>query len=116
MSIATNIAAPPVLRVDLAANTGALRYGASGFLYGLGDNGVPTENTLAPISRKLRRKRRQTGCSTPTAMPSRWLKAISAPVGGRYKFTFRISTQAGPTIIWASTITWARWPLLCAVL
>lgn len=35
--------------VDLSANTGAVKYGASGFLYGLGDPGIPSDNVLFPL-------------------------------------------------------------------
>lgn len=37
------------LAVDLGAPTGPLRYGATGFLYGLGDEGIPDETTLAAL-------------------------------------------------------------------
>jgi hypothetical protein len=43
-------AANQQLVVDLSANTGTLKYGASGFLYGLGDEGIPTDNVLAPLN------------------------------------------------------------------
>ncbi|MBO9600598.1 MAG: hypothetical protein J7559_22590, partial [Cohnella sp.] len=42
-------AANPVLTVDLASNTGNVLYGATGFLYGLGNDGVPSDNMLAPL-------------------------------------------------------------------
>jgi hypothetical protein len=37
------------LVVDLAAPTGLLRYGATGFLYGVGDEGIPDETMLAAL-------------------------------------------------------------------
>lgn len=37
------------LVVDLATDTGALRYGATGFLYGVGDEGIPSETMLAAL-------------------------------------------------------------------
>ncbi|MEJ3747685.1 CBM35 domain-containing protein [Actinomycetes bacterium KLBMP 9797] len=37
------------LEVDLARRTGAVFHGASGALYGLSDDGVPSDNTLAPL-------------------------------------------------------------------
>ncbi len=43
-------AANPQLVVDLSANTGAVKHGASGFLYGLGDEGIPTDNVIAPLN------------------------------------------------------------------
>ena len=42
-------AADFTLGVDLSQNTGAISHGASGFLYGLGNNGVPTDNLLQPL-------------------------------------------------------------------
>ncbi|MBE1876327.1 hypothetical protein [Myceligenerans pegani] len=38
---------PEVLAVDLATSTGPFRGGASGMLYGLGDDGVPTDAIIA---------------------------------------------------------------------
>jgi hypothetical protein len=37
------------LVVDLATNAGPLRYGATGFLYGVGDEGIPNETMLAAL-------------------------------------------------------------------
>jgi len=37
------------LTVDLSVDTGALRQGAAGFLYGLGNAGIPDVDTLTPI-------------------------------------------------------------------
>jgi|GEM_PF-660124 len=42
-------AANQQLVVDLAVNTGALKYSAAGTLYGLGDEGIPTDTMLAPL-------------------------------------------------------------------
>ncbi len=38
------------LVVDLSVNTGEIKYGASGFLYGMGSEGVPTDNVLQPLN------------------------------------------------------------------
>ncbi|WDF52513.1 CBM35 domain-containing protein [Paenibacillus sp. KACC 21273] len=43
-------AASPQIVVDLASNTGSIKYGASGFLYGLGSDGVPSSTMLAPLN------------------------------------------------------------------
>ncbi|MBD0382540.1 carbohydrate-binding protein [Paenibacillus sedimenti] len=48
-SPAVTSAANPQLTVDLSQNTGALLYGATGFLYGLGNDGIPKDNMLAPL-------------------------------------------------------------------
>ncbi|MFC3890636.1 hypothetical protein ACFOWZ_04065 [Lentzea rhizosphaerae] len=41
------VAATETLRVDLASSTGAFRGGATGMLYGLGDEGVPSQDLIA---------------------------------------------------------------------
>lgn len=43
------LAANPQIIVDLSSNTGALQYGATGFLYGLGNEGIPSDNMLAAL-------------------------------------------------------------------
>ncbi|WCT54359.1 CBM35 domain-containing protein [Paenibacillus kyungheensis] len=43
-------AASPQIVVDLASNTGSMKYGASGFLYGLGSDGVPSSTMLTPLN------------------------------------------------------------------
>ncbi|RAS70864.1 hypothetical protein C8D87_1011165 [Lentzea atacamensis] len=47
LSPPTAVAATETLRVDLASSTGALRGGATGMLYGLGDTGVPSRDLIA---------------------------------------------------------------------
>lgn len=42
-------AAPQVIQVDLGERTGAVKHGANGALYGMSDDGVPSDNTLAPL-------------------------------------------------------------------
>ena len=37
------------ITVDLSSNTGALKYGGIGFLYGLGDDGIPSDNMIAAL-------------------------------------------------------------------
>ena len=45
----TSHAANSQLVVDLSANTGPIKYGATGFLYGLSDPGIPSDNMLIPL-------------------------------------------------------------------
>ncbi len=59
-----------VLAVDLAASTGAVQGGASGMLYGLGDDGVPTDPIIAGPGRPTSPRRRRTARSTPTGTRS----------------------------------------------
>ncbi|GAA4708823.1 hypothetical protein GCM10023263_55270 [Phytohabitans rumicis] len=58
-------AAPSTLLVDLAAGTGALRYGATGFLYGLGDEGIPTETMLAALRPQVTAQKAPDGLQHP---------------------------------------------------
>lgn len=41
------VAANPELRVNLASSDGNLRYGATGFLYGMSHDGIPTDAMIA---------------------------------------------------------------------
>ncbi|WP_158850311.1 carbohydrate-binding protein [Saccharothrix deserti] len=58
-------AAPSQFVVDLAANTGALRYGATGFLYGLGDEGIPNETMLAALNPQVTAQKAPDGLQHP---------------------------------------------------
>ena len=53
------------LVVDLSRNTGALKYGASGFLYGLGSAGIPTVNVLAPLKTQVAAQKPEGGLQHP---------------------------------------------------
>ncbi|MEV4115104.1 CBM35 domain-containing protein [Nonomuraea sp. NPDC049695] len=53
------------LVVDLAAQTGALRYGATGFLYGLGDEGIPNETMLAALKPQVTAQKAPDGLQHP---------------------------------------------------
>lgn len=53
------------LVVDLGLNTGALRYGATGFLYGLGDEGIPNETMLAAIRPQVTAQKAPDGLQHP---------------------------------------------------
>ena len=58
-------AAASRLVVDLAAGTGALRYGATGFLYGLGDEGIPNETMLAALRPQVTAQKAPDGLQHP---------------------------------------------------
>src|SRR5690349_22160271 len=58
-------AAPSQLTVDLSANTGAPRYGATGFLYGLGDEGIPNETMLAALKPQVAAQKAPDGLQHP---------------------------------------------------
>ncbi|MFC0531785.1 carbohydrate-binding protein [Phytohabitans kaempferiae] len=58
-------AAPSQLLVDLSVGTGALRYGATGFLYGLGDEGIPNETMLAALRPQVTAQKAPEGLQHP---------------------------------------------------
>ena len=53
------------LRVDLAARSGPVRHGAAGFLYGLGNDGIPSANVLAPLKPQVAAQKPQGGAQHP---------------------------------------------------
>jgi hypothetical protein len=53
------------IKVDLAASTGAVRHGASGFLYGLGNAGIPSANVLAPLKPQVAAQKPEGGLQHP---------------------------------------------------
>ncbi|HEY0001262.1 MAG TPA: dockerin, partial [Actinoplanes sp.] len=59
------IAAASQLVVDLGTSTGALRYGATGFLYGLGDEGIPNETMLAALRPQVTAQKAPDGLQHP---------------------------------------------------
>jgi hypothetical protein len=63
--VASANAAASQLTVDLSANTGALRYGATGFLYGLGDEGIPNETMLAALKPQVTAQKAPDGLQHP---------------------------------------------------
>ncbi len=65
MPVGTASAAPSQLTVDLSANTGALRYGATGFLYGLGDEGIPNETMLTALRPQVAAQKAPDGLQHP---------------------------------------------------
>jgi hypothetical protein len=58
-------AAASTLTVDLSVGTGPLRYGATGFLYGLGDEGIPNETMLAALSPQVTAQKAPDGLQHP---------------------------------------------------
>jgi len=55
----------PTLYVDMANRTGALKHGAAGFLYGLGEDGVPSAQLLAPLKPKITVQKAPDGMQHP---------------------------------------------------
>ncbi|OCT12290.1 dockerin [Paenibacillus pectinilyticus] len=60
-----SFAANPQLVVDLSTNTGPLKYGATGFLYGLGDEGIPSDNMLAALKPQVTAQKAPNGLQHP---------------------------------------------------
>ncbi|MEJ2043015.1 MAG: RICIN domain-containing protein [Reinekea sp.] len=58
-------AADKQLVVDLGTDTGAVKHGAAGFLYGLGSHGVPTANVLIPLSPQAAAQKAPDGAQHP---------------------------------------------------
>src|SRR5882672_2895948 len=65
LSAAPSAAAASQFTVDLATGTGALRYGATGFLYGLGDEGIPNETMLAALKPQVTAQKAPDGLQHP---------------------------------------------------
>ncbi|MEN3310485.1 MAG: hypothetical protein V7603_6687 [Micromonosporaceae bacterium] len=60
-----SFAAASTLTVDLATNTGGLRYGATGFLYGLGNDGIPSDTVLAALRPQVAAQKAPDGLQHP---------------------------------------------------
>jgi hypothetical protein len=60
-----SFAAASTLTVDLATNTGALKYGATGFLYGLGNDGIPSDTMLAALKPQVAAQKAPDGLQHP---------------------------------------------------
>jgi hypothetical protein len=58
-------AAASTITVDLATSTGALRYGATGFLYGLGDESIPSDTMLAALKPQVTAQKAPDGLQHP---------------------------------------------------
>ena len=65
MTIKMYSAANPQLVVDLSSDTGALKYGTSGFLYGLGNEGIPSVAMLAPLRPQVAAQKPEGGLQHP---------------------------------------------------
>jgi len=76
-------AAPSQLTVDLSANTGALRYGATGFLYGLGDEGIPNETMLSALRPQVAAQKAPDGLQHPNGDALR-VAPMFKRAGGRH--------------------------------
>lgn len=75
-------AASQQLVVDITENTGDIRYGASGFLYGLGSEGVPTANVLAPLRPQAIAQKAPDGAQHPNGDALKVAPELAA-AGGR---------------------------------
>ena len=53
------------LVVDLSEKTGAIRYGATGFLYGMGDDGIPSETMLTALKPQITAQKPSNGLQHP---------------------------------------------------
>ncbi len=53
------------ITVNLASNTGPVKHGASGFLYGLGKHEVPSANMLAPLCPQVAAQKPEGGAQHP---------------------------------------------------
>ena len=53
------------LLIDLSARTGPVKHGASGFLYGLGNDGIPSVNMLAPLKPQVAAQKPEGGLQHP---------------------------------------------------
>ncbi len=55
----------PTLTVDMSQRTGALKHGSAGFLYGLGEDGVPSAHILSPLKPKIAVQKAPDGMQHP---------------------------------------------------
>lgn len=55
----------PTITVDMSAKTGALKHGSSGFLYGLGEEGVPSASIITPLKPKIAVQKAPDGMQHP---------------------------------------------------
>jgi uncharacterized protein YjbI with pentapeptide repeats len=53
------------LVVDLSTDTGAIKHGATGFLYGLGKDNIPSVNVLAPLKPQVAAQKPEGGLQHP---------------------------------------------------
>ena len=60
-----SFAAASTLTVDVSAHTGAIKYGATGFLYGLGNEGIPSDNMLAALKPQVTAQKAPGGLQHP---------------------------------------------------
>jgi hypothetical protein len=65
LAAAPGVAATSTVTVDLSAGTGALKYGATGFLYGLGDPGIPSTTMVAALKPRVAAQKAPDGLQHP---------------------------------------------------
>ena len=65
LTVQSSSAATSTLTVDVSAHTGAITYGATGFLYGLGDDGIPTDTMLAALKPQVTAQKAPDGLQHP---------------------------------------------------
>lgn len=80
---AAGAAEPEVLQIDLSTTTGDFRGGASGMLYGLGDDGVPTDPIIAGAGPKSVTQKAPDGAQHPGGDPLQVERSLFAN-GGEY--------------------------------
>lgn len=95
-SSAAEPAAPPRLSVDLAASEGPVMRGANGSLYGISDDGVPSDAMLAPLKLTTASQKPQGGAQHPNG------DAITAS-----KSFFR---NGGGDVLVMMQDVYAKWP------
>jgi hypothetical protein len=60
-----SMAAASTFTVDVSADAGPITYGATGFLYGLGNEGIPTDNMLAGLRPQVTAQKAPKGLQHP---------------------------------------------------
>ena len=83
--------------------------GLQGFLYGLGDEGIPTDNMLAPLKPQGTGQKAPDGLQHPNGDASEDRPSVHTRTAARkFKFTCRIFISSGRMKIWESTIILAK--------
>jgi hypothetical protein len=111
---ATPASAAQALTVDLATNTGAPKYGATGFLYGLGNDGIPTDTMLAGLKPQVTAQKAPDGLQHPNGDALQIAGQFKRTGGRASRSTCKMSTSSGPTRTRASTTTSPRSTRWCA--
>ena len=93
------------LLVDLSASTGAVRHGASGFLYGLGNAGIPSANVLAPLKPQVAAQKPEGGLQHPNGDALDVAATYQAAGGREIQIYLQDAMPIGPTSSWAWRIS-----------